>query len=227
MTDTTYATLEEIKPAISIKASELQYDDLLQFWLNAAAKAVDNYCNRPDGFVADSTASARLYVGSGDRYQSTDEFVAITKVEVLDSPTDTTYVTWAASDYTAIRGGMAHPDFQPLSKGYPYNGLLIAVNGDYSTWTSGIFRNPANRVPTVRLTAKWGFATEVPDTIKAATIMQAARWYKRAKSSMSDVMVNQELGRIMFQGITGFILDTDIRSILEYGRYVIPSVINV
>jgi len=75
-------------------------------------------------------------------------------------------------------------------------------------------------VPTVQITARWGFATEVPIDIKEAAIMQAARWYKRLQSAMADVLASGELGQLLYRKS----LDPDIRRLLVDGRYVKPVV---
>ena len=69
---------------------------------------------------------------------------------------------------------------------------------------------------TVKVTAKWGYATSVPSTIKTATMMQAARWYKRFQSAMADVVADAALGTLLYRQE----LDPDVKMLLVAGRYV-------
>jgi hypothetical protein len=228
-----YATLGELKVAINVlTASD---DTILQAWLDAAEKSVNNFCNRPDGFLAPAIASARYYPGSGKAFQLIDETPAITAVAVKDSPTDeeNQYVAWTvgvvgttlAADVFPATGDPLAPDFTSL----PYTLLVCAPNGQYSTFTSGRFgtlrgwhddidRGGSYHLPTVKVTAKWGYATVVPPTIKQASIMQAGRWYKRAQSAMADTLASVDLGALLYTKA----VDPDIAMILVEGRYCKP-----
>jgi len=74
-------------------------------------------------------------------------------------------------------------------------------NGSYSVFTSG-FRNVGVRkgygLPTVKVTAKWGFAVTVPPDIKQACIMTVARWYKQLRSQMQDGVANVDFGTLLY-----------------------------
>lgn len=221
-----YATVTELKNRINKTGTD--DDTTLAALLEAASTAINNYCNRPDGFIADAAATARIYSGSGQPTQAIDECTSITLVAVKDSPTDTTYTSWATTDWDAFGGDPHNPDFQPTAKGKPYTGLMYA-NSDYSVFTSGRFislkgfadpERTRRSVPTVQITAKWGYATTAPGPVREACIMQAARWYKRAQAAYSDTLAMPDTGTLMFRKI----LDPDIQHILEQGRYVKPVI---
>ncbi len=72
--------------------------------------------------------------------------------------------------------------------------------------------------PTVRVTAKWGYALSCPKRVQEACIVQAARWFKRGESSWADSMATSELGTLMVTKE----LDPDVRMMLEAGRLVKP-----
>ena len=86
--------------------------------------------------------------------------------------------------------------------------LIIGPNGDYATFTSGQFTfrkgftpleaTTTRGIPKVKVTAKWGYAADVPDDIFEAIIMQAARTYKRLQGSMSDALASGELGQLLY-----------------------------
>lgn len=215
-----YATVSELKERAQIAVET--YDSYLQAILDAAAKRIDRFCRRPDGFVADSSASARTYAGSGDPVQWIDECVAITQVAVKDAATDTTYTAWTTDDWIAGRGDPSNPDFNHT----PYQFLIVTPWGDYSYFTSGRYTWPRGfppdsdslkrNVPTVQVTARWGYAATVPDDIREATLMLAVRWWKRFQGGMSDTLASGELGSLMYT----MRMDPDVAGILTDGGYV-------
>ena len=231
-----YITVANLKLRIN-KTSD-DDDAWLESIITAASRAIDNFCNRPDGFVADTVASARLYAGNGRAIMRIDECVEISLVAVKDSVTDDSYTSWAASGWIAFSGDPRDPDFNSL----PYDHLMVDANGDEAVFTSGwisaygtkdfYFRSPniryrypynprnARGQPTVQVTAKWGYAATVPQPIAEACGMQAARWFKRYQSSMSDVLASGELGQLMYRQE----LDPDVKNLMVAGRYVRPAV---
>ena len=233
-----YETLANLK--LMIQKTDPADDAILQLILNSADKAINSFCNRSDGFVADAAASARYYPGSDEAYQWIDECTEITEVAVKDSPDNTTYTAWTTpttnmagdGDWFAFTGDPIEPDYNPIAEGKPYTALGIDPNGDYSyfvgqggyVWPSDLVYEPRRRqkgkAPTVRVTAKWGYATTVPDDIRAACAMQAAIWYKRLQSSGASVLANPGVGTLeMFKT-----LDPMVEQVLKLGRYVKPAV---
>src|SRR3990167_8370884 len=89
-----YATAAEMRDVI-VLASTDKYA-VLDALLSAASRAIDGICNRPDGFLAIATATARYFPGSGKPYQRIDECAAISSVAVKDSSTDdeNAYTAW-------------------------------------------------------------------------------------------------------------------------------------
>lgn len=216
----TYATLAELKGEIG---KTLTGDDAaLDLILQSASDAIDALCNRPDGFLAVETASARVYTGSGGPIQWIDECVEISLVAVKDSATDDDYTSWVAGDWIGGAGDPRRPEFQPVTRGYPYCWIMVDPTGDYSTFTSGQFTTrrgfrPSHSVmrgvPTVQVTAKWGYAAAVPPRIRQACIIQSARWYKRAEGAWSDTVGNPEMGTLFYRQR----LDPDLAAIILNG----------
>ena len=198
--------------------------------LDAATKTIDNYCNRPDGFVALAVAATRPFPGSGKSYQWIDDCVAITKVEVKDSPSDIAYVTWTNpttdyagdGDWIPFRGDPSSPVFGQL----PYHAIMIDPNGDYSSFCSGMYAGltgfrpseaGSRSVPTVKITAKWGYAASAPAGIKSACIALAARWFKQGEGAWADTMASPELGSLIYRKE-----NVDIKMMLE--RFKKPAI---
>jgi len=120
------------------------------------------------------------------------------------------YETWAGTDYLECAGDERFPDYNPTAKGRPITALRADPNGDYSVfYASGTY-------PTVEVTAKWGYSILVPPGIKTATIMQAAKWYKRLQSAMTDTVASVDMGTLMYTKT----LDPDIEGLLRRGRFV-------
>lgn len=209
-----YATYEELKAEIQLNDTDESNRGTIERLLASASAAIDRFCNRPDGFLSDDEASARIYPGSGQPYQLIDECTAVTLVEVKDDITDV-YTAWVPADWIACTGDYHYPDFNST----PYTMIVCEVNGDYSVFTSGRYGLRRWMAPTVQVTANWGYATSVPDQIKTATIMQSARWFKRLQGSMSDALASGELGQLLFLKE----LDPDIGLILKAGRFYVPA----
>jgi hypothetical protein len=208
---TVYATAAELRDRIE-KTSNATDVVLLEI-LTAASQAIDLLCNRPDGFVALSIATARLYAGLGRAYIIVDEFTAATLLAVKESPDDTAYTFWAAADWIAFAGGPENPDFNSS----PKNGIMVASGGDYASFLSGMYEK-SHRVPTVQITAKWGYAATCPPVIKSATIAQAARWWKRYQTAWADAVGTGDFGILLYRKA----LDPDIQAMVVATRLIRP-----
>ena len=228
-----YATLAELKS--SMQKENVGDDVLLQRILNAAETKINRFCNRPDGFEADIAASARHYPGSSYSFQLIDECVSITTVAVKDSQDDIAYAAWTSpttalagdGDWMPCTGDQYAPDFVSL----PYTMLIIDPNGDQSWFTGETMTQKKrgrerrghsllSRVPTVQVTALWGYSVAVPNDIREATIMQSARWYKKEQGAMADALASADLGGLLYIQQ----LDPDIAGILLDGAYRRPHV---
>jgi len=216
-----YATVDEVKAQLEADTlPAVGDDDVLGDDIAAATKLINGYCNRPDGFEADAVASARIFTGLGKSYLYLPEFVDVTLVAVKDSVTETTYTSWEDDDYVAFAGDPLNPNFQPLTYGRPYQGIMVSAVGDapFTTFYRGSYNG--QYLPTVQVTAKWGYSVAVPDDIHLATVMTVAYWYKRLKAHMADALGNPETGEIKY--IKG--LDPSAQAILDRGRYKRPAI---
>lgn len=207
---TNWASPIELRSQIS-KQSTLSDVDLATI-LTAAQNTISRFCNRPDGFLAATTATTRLYAGSGRGYLSIDETPEITAVGAKESVGDATFTAWATTDWLAFSGSSRFPNFNAP----PYTGLMVNPNGDYSYFYSG--NSPG--FPMVQITAKWGAYATIPAELKEAAIMQATRWFKRLEGAMADALASGEMGMLMYRQK----LDPDIAMILVNGRYVKPTI---
>lgn len=217
-----YCTVTEVKAQID--KSQADHDTIIdEVVIPGISRMIDRFCRRPDGFVAGSTATAREYAGNGQTVQWMDECTEVTLVEVKDSASDTAYVEWAAAKWQAATGDPRKPDFNRT----PYRFLIVTADNEYDVFTDGRYTTrrgfrPVSElqrsVPTVRITAKWGYATTVPSEIKLACIIEAARVYKRGLSAFGDTLTNVKMGQLMYTKN----LDPATQQILINGRYVKP-----
>jgi len=216
-----YCTPEDVRKQLGGKQAQ-DTDLLIKTLIQACARHINRLLGKPMGFIAEAAASARIFPGSGRTYQYIDDCISITLVEVKDSPTDDTYTAWTSDDWTAASGDPHYPEFNDL----PYDMLLINPSGDEACFTSGGYYGPRGfppytagaATPTVRVTARWGYAASVPEDIKQATIAQTARWYKRAEAAWDDVTARREEGQLVYRE-----LDPDIQSMLLNGKYWQPQ----
>lgn len=197
-------------------------DAALGVILDAATMAIDNYCNRPDGFIETAHDMDRYYTGHGEPWLFIDECTSIAAVAVKDSGTDTTYTAWATTDWQAACGDPKSPDWNRL----PYDMIVVLPTGNYSLFTSGRFTTkrgfkPSSDVtrgiPTVKVSAKWGYSVTAPAAIIQATIALSARWFKQGQAAWSDTLASVELGQLIYRKE-----NTDIRMMLD--RFVRPVV---
>lgn len=216
-----YGTADELRDRTQLQA--VVEDSILVAIIAAAERNINRACNRPDGFEV-TEATARVYTGLGKAYLLIDECCDIDLVAVKESFTATTYTAWATGDWIACSGDPRSPDFNSS----PYDMLIVDPTGNESRFTSGVYQTKAgvptvdvtHGVPTVQVTAYWGYSFVAPADIREACLMQSARWYKRYQSAMSDTLASGELGTLLYR----LSLDPDIRRLLIDGRYMKPVI---
>ena len=204
-------------------------DTAIEFLINVASEWVDRATGRPPGgFVASSTATPYIFPGAGGVVQWIPDCTQVTLVEVKNSVTDTTYITWASTDWLAASGEPKTPNYNRL----PYKFLLIDPTGILTHFTSGKFASlrgfppdpDANErglgAPTVRVTAKWGYQATCPAPIKQIVLIQTVRWLKRAEGVWADAVASNNFEMMLFQKD----LDPDVTALLIRGRWVTPSI---
>lgn len=227
MTD--YADVADVKAAVGRSATA--QDDNIARVITAVSQAIDRFCNRPDGFVAPSAATVRVFAGSGGDVQYIDEAAAISAVAVKASATDTSYSTWEVSGWLAFSGDPLQPDFNHT----PFTALMAAPGSslvftsgwasDEPSWTgrgrglSGL-RSRRSAPPTVQVTAHWGYALEVPAPIQEACIIESARLVKQGEGNYADSLLSDDFGKQLMVAK----LHPATQWMLRDGRFVRPTV---
>ncbi len=195
-----YVSVETFKSHIGYEGEDK--DTLIALCLTAAENRIEEVCGRSqDGFVASETATTRVFVGNGRPWLYIDQCVAVELVEVKESISVTSYTAWDAADWVAANGSPERPTYGRT----PYE-LLIATGT--KRFTSGMYGRQ-QRVPTVRVTARWGYAEEVPAALEMLVLGQAARYFQRVRGTFEDAIVGPEGGTILFRR-----MDADLQAIL-------------
>ncbi len=221
-----YATAAEIRARIDM--TSVADDVILLAFATAVSRLIDGFMGRPQtGFVALAVAAARVFAGTGERYLFTNENIEVTAVKLKDALTDATFdKILAANEFETFRGSYSNPNFNDL----PNSGIMLTGNSTVGSFLSGnainYFENSANDIsakrpalPTVEITAKWGYAETVPEVIKEATVMQSVRIYKRLQGGMADALLTSELGQSRFISE----LDKDVKVLLNFSAIKKPK----
>jgi len=188
-----YASAAQLKAWIAVPATDITRDDVLQLVLASASRWVDRYCRRR--FYLDTTATQRSYPARGDATELlVDDIGSLTGL-VVDSGS-------ALAGYTAlVATAYAARPANALALGLPVDALAFEPS-----WT-GFPAIGGSGWTTVRVTARWGWPV-VPDEVAQATLIQAARLFKR-KDSPEGVLGSADWGAIRLSRV-----DPDVESLL-------------
>lgn len=166
-----YATLAELKTFMKI--GDTTDDVELQDKLTAASRRIDRDCGRR--FYADGSATARTYRATHATLLLVDD-ISTTVGLLVEAGRGSTFTTIASTAYDLLPEN-ALVDSRAVE-------TLERVDGCWPLW--GSIR--------VRVTAKWGWPA-VPDPIKFACLLQAARLFRR-KDAIEGVVGNSDFGPV-------------------------------
>lgn len=150
---TAYLTVAEGR---EFARNELATDELLiESVITAASAAVDQWCGRSDGFTLPTSATPRTFVPQfGASLLQVDDIANTTGLIVSNDGS-----TLAASDYQLeVVPGNTRQNINGVS--HPY-GWVRLLDGDWWSFDAGR--------ATVTITARWGWPTATPDSVKLAT----------------------------------------------------------
>lgn len=159
-----YATSVQLQQAFRTIGSQNVDTDTYDLALNAASRMIDNHCGRR--FYDDDSATARWFTPAHSGLVMVDDFYTTSGLVIaVDTDGDgDTDETWTSDYYhlSPINGVNAAGHAWPYTAIRARPGYSFAVVGD---------------VPTVSVTAKWGW-TSVPSEVEQATIVQAVQLLK-------------------------------------------------
>ena len=129
----------------TLQTIDASFDAQITSWIESIEKFIKKYTGRI--FIADTTASEKVYDGEGGSEQKFDEFISLTKVEVGED----TKTEIESDDYRVYPNNEERKNKIQLKENY---------------FTKG-YQN-------VTITAKWGYSAVCPaDIILAATTLLA------------------------------------------------------
>ncbi len=199
-----YATVDDFKRMA--KKEKTNSDEAILFTLRAAFVLINRNLLRPDGFLPTPGNEYRYFSGDGGDCLRVDECISIDEVAVKVTEDASTYTAWPSAEFQVFSGSARRPNWN----GIPITGILAGLNTGKTFTLSRL-------VPTVRLSARWGFKPEddpVFDLLKAANIAIASRWFQRYKWLWADTIAPGGLGTLLFRQN----VDPDIQFMLKQSQ---------
>jgi hypothetical protein len=189
-----YCSLAEIKA--SARITDNVDDTLLELAVESASRMVDSYTQR---YFYNAGTATRLFAPQDSYVSEIDDLITLTRLETSDG--DNFGTTWAAKDY----------QLEPL------NGTVDGLTGHPTTRIRAVddfIFNVLDGEATVRVVGVWGWSA-VPVAVKQATVIQAARIFKRNDSPLGIAGFG-EMGAVR----VGVQLDPDVKHLIDVYRKV-------
>ena len=189
-----YCSLAEIKASAGI--SDSVDDTMLELAVESASRFVDSYTQR---YFYNAGTATRLFAPQDSYVAEIDDLISLTTLQTSDG--DDFGTTWAAKDY----------QLEPL------NGNVDGLTGHPATRIRAVddfIFNVLDGEATVRVVGVWGWSA-VPVAVKQATVIQAARIFKRNDSPLGIAGFG-EMGAVR----VGVQLDPDVKHLIDVYRKV-------
>jgi hypothetical protein len=189
-----YASLSEIKA--SARITDSVDDALLELAVESASRLIDSYTQR---YFYNAGTATRLFAPLDNYVTEIDDLISLSVLQTSDG--DTFGTTWATKDY----------QLEPL------NGVVDGLTGHPATRIRAVddfLFNLLDLEATVRITGVWGWSA-VPTAVKQATIIQAARIFKR-NDSPTGIVGFGDMGAVR----VGVQLDPDVKHLVDPYRKV-------
>jgi len=189
-----YCSLAEIKA--SARITDTVDDGLLELAVESASRMVDSYTQR---YFYNAGTATRLFAPQDSYVSEIDDLITLTTLQTSDG--DNFGTTWAAKDY----------QLEPL------NGNVDGLTGHPATRIRAVddfIFNVLDGEATVRVVGVWGWSA-VPVAVKQATVIQAARIFKRNDSPLGIAGFG-EMGAVR----VGVQLDPDVKHLIDVYRKV-------
>lgn len=192
-----YCSLAELKARLGLPASDTADDAVLEAVIEAASRAIDNYCSRRFFAAADT----RYYTAEAGDILFIDDVISVSSLTTDDDGDRTYETTWATGDYD-----LEPYNAQAETPARPYTYLRTTPQGRYAF--------PTGRKG-VKIVGSFGYASTAPDAIAEACLLQAARFFKR-KDAPFGVAGSPDIGEM--RAIPG--IDPDVKQLLARYRKV-------
>lgn len=189
-----YCSLAEVKA--SARITDNVDDALLELAVESASRLVDSYTQR---YFYNAGTATRLFAPQDSYVAEIDDLITLTTLQTSDG--DDFGTTWAAKDY----------QLEPL------NGNVDGLTGHPATRIRAVddfIFNVLDGEATVKVIGVWGWSA-VPTAVKQATVIQAARIFKRNDSPLGIAGFG-EMGAVR----VGVQLDPDVKHLIDVYRKV-------
>lgn len=198
-----YATLAEVKA--SLRITDSVDDTLLELAIESASRSIDEFAGRV--FYSQGTA-VRYFAAESAEYVAIDDLITISELATTGTNANVFDVIWTGYN----NGAPVDYQLEPLNNSAATDGVVQPVTGIRARVTYA-FPTLGN-IALVRVTGTWGWSA-VPTAIKQATVIQAARYFKRNDSPLG-VLSAPDLGYIR----VGSRLDPDVEMMISGYRRV-------
>ena len=189
-----YCSLADVKA--SARITDTVDDSLLELAVESASRLVDSYTQR---YFYNAGTATRIFVPLDNYVTEIDDLISLSVLETSDG--DDYGTTWAAKDY----------QLEPL------NGNVDGLTNHPATRIRAVddfLFNVLDLEATVRVTGVWGWSA-VPTAVKQATVIQAARIFKR-NDSPTGIVGFGDMGAVR----VGVQLDPDVKHLIDVYRKV-------
>lgn len=198
-----YATLAEVKA--SLRITDSVDDTLLELAIESASRSIDEFAGRV--FYSQGSA-VRFFAAESAEFVAIDDLISISELATSSGSNNEFDLVWTG--YNA--GSPVDYQLEPLNNSAATDGVVQPVTGIRSRIT---YSFPVlGQVALVRVTGTWGWSA-IPTAIKQATVIQAARYFKRNDSPLG-VLSAPDLGYIR----VGSRLDPDVEMMISGYRRV-------
>lgn len=199
-----YATLAQVKS--SLRITDNVDDAIIELAIESASRLIDAYCAR----VFYNLGSAQRFFAATDPYFCPiDDCQSVTEIATALTSNGNYDTIWANPTT-----GQNNGDYQvePLNATYPTDGISAPITGVRALWRYLFPTIGGNAL--VRVTGVWGWAS-VPTAVTQATVIQAARIFKRNDSPLGIAGFG-DMGVLR----VGRALDPDVQQLVDSYRKV-------
>lgn len=194
-----YCTLAQVKA--SLRITDNVDDSLIELAINSASRLIDAYTAR---VFYNLGTQARFFSATDPYFCPIDDAQSITEVATALTSNGNYDTIWANPTT-----GQNNGDYQlePLNAAYPTDGIVAPITGVRALWRYLFPTIGGNAL--VRVTGTWGWA-DIPPAITQATVIQAARIFKRNDSPLGIAGFG-DMGVLR----VGRALDPDVQQLVE------------
>jgi hypothetical protein len=147
------------------------FNSQVDTWISEIERFIDEYTGR--NFIADSSATARLFNGNDKNELEIDDCIAVTKVELGTDDYGTSFTE--TTGYVLLPANAIVKD-QPIK--------AIHLKSEY--FNIGLQNH--------RITAKWGYSEECPGDIATAATILVVHLYKFGRGGITGGIAQEKIG---------------------------------